>query len=222
MATDGTGCHRCIRAQRDLASRDTLDTGLARKHQNDVGGLGASLEAPAPAGQRNEHGVAPRRCQVVTHNEHPVAVTTAEYESNLGHIGNDGDAVGARQQRIRHPLIGHGLNLFQYFGGDQKTAFFTSACVCNSYQSRGYAQDRGKKRGRNEFFTVEHGDSSCSASRHGNGTDRLASAKLRKLNPCGGLREPVPLRRRDGGFADNRRVERWPTESPRAQHRPWR
>ncbi len=158
---------------------------LRGEDQDDVGGLRARLKAPASAGQRHEDRIAPGRAQGVAHGEHPVAVPAAEHERNLGHIGNHRDAVSARQQRIRHPLVRHGLDFLQHFGGRQQAAFFAGCRrVRNIHEDRGRAQASEQQLCRRVFPAVEHRGllvnlyiQLCT------GTDRPPSHWLRKLNP---------------------------------------
>ena len=76
----------------------------------------------------------------------------AEYEGDLGDIGDHGDSIGSREQRIRDPLIRHGLNLLQHLGGREQPALFARAGMCNIYNCGGGEHCREKQR-RGDFFS---------------------------------------------------------------------
>ena len=116
LSTHGARCDGSVRAQRELATRDSLDSALRGEHQNDVGGLSAGLQAPATPGEGYEYRIAPRRVERVAYGEHSVAVPAAEEECDLGDVRNHRDAVRMGEQRVGQSLVRHALYVLQHLG----------------------------------------------------------------------------------------------------------
>src|SRR5690606_7216327 len=92
LASHGTGGHRSVGAERHLTAHDALDALPRGKDQHDVARLNSCLEADAAAGEVHENWIAPRAV-AVAHGQHALAAASAENQTDLDDLRDDGDAV---------------------------------------------------------------------------------------------------------------------------------
>src|ERR1700691_973315 len=115
VAADGAGGDAGICSKFELAGEQVVHAAFVHDEHDDVGRLGADLQAETATADGEEGGRAPSLGSAATGDTSAVAGT--EDESSVEQRGDDGDALGRSEHFLRNALIGSGLNFVEHGAG---------------------------------------------------------------------------------------------------------